>query len=197
MEEYRVDIKVRNNIFLKKIENAGYKSVGNFLRLNGLISKAARLGNIINMKLSPLNRAGNFRPWLNKIAELLNCAPEDLFSDVQLSTVLKDNKRSIAVNEAEMKFMLQTSNQPKLLEEIVDDQIKNKRIKESLNFLTPREQEVIELRFGLKGEEFTLDECANKFNVSRERIRQLEAKALRKLRHPRSSDALREFTEDT
>ena len=197
MEEYRVDIKVRNNIFLKKIENAGYKSVGNFLRLNGLISKAARLGNIINMKLSPLNRAGNFRPWLNKIAELLNCAPEDLFSDVQLSTVLKDNKRSIAVNEAEMKFMLQTSNQPKLLEEIVDDQIKNKKIKESLSFLTPREQEVIELRFGLKGEEFTLDECANKFNVSRERIRQLEAKALRKLRHPRSSNALREFTEDT
>jgi RNA polymerase primary sigma factor len=65
-----------------------------------------------------------------------------------------------------------------------------------LNMLTPREERIIKMRFGLEdGTEHTLDEVGKKFGVSRERIRQIEAKALRKLRHPRSSGQLRVFLE--
>ncbi|HOT01152.1 MAG TPA: sigma factor-like helix-turn-helix DNA-binding protein, partial [Acidobacteriota bacterium] len=63
-----------------------------------------------------------------------------------------------------------------------------------LRTLTPRESEVIKMRFGLgDGSEHTLEEVGKKFNVTRERIRQIEAKALRKLRHPSRSKKLRPF----
>ena len=65
-----------------------------------------------------------------------------------------------------------------------------------LKTLTPREEKVIKLRFGLEdGSEHTLEEVGHSFEVTRERIRQIEAKALRKLRHPSRSRSLRTFLE--
>ena len=63
-----------------------------------------------------------------------------------------------------------------------------------LDTLTPREKKVLELRFGIiDGRSRTLEEVGKEFNVTRERIRQIEAKALRKLRHPSRSKKLRDF----
>ena len=63
-----------------------------------------------------------------------------------------------------------------------------------LNTLTPREEKVLKLRFGLEdGNPKTLEEVGRVFNVTRERIRQIEAKALRKLRHPSRSKRLKDF----
>lgn len=63
-----------------------------------------------------------------------------------------------------------------------------------LDTLTPREEKVLKLRFGLEdGRARTLEEVGKEFNVTRERIRQIEAKALRKLRHPSRSKKLRDF----
>ena len=67
---------------------------------------------------------------------------------------------------------------------------------EVLDTLTPREEKVLRLRFGLDdGKARTLEEVGREFNVTRERIRQIEAKALRKLRHPSRSKKLRDFLE--
>ena len=63
-----------------------------------------------------------------------------------------------------------------------------------LHTLTPREEQVIKLRFGLEdGRPCTLEEVGKKFNIARERIRQIEAKALRKLRHPSRSKTLKDY----
>ena len=65
-----------------------------------------------------------------------------------------------------------------------------------LKTLTPREEKVIKMRFGVgDGSEHTLEEVGQSFAVTRERIRQIEAKALRKLRHPSRSRKLRAFLE--
>jgi RNA polymerase primary sigma factor len=70
------------------------------------------------------------------------------------------------------------------------------QISEVLSSLTPREQRVLELRFGLDdGRARTLEEVGQVFGVTRERIRQIEAKALRKLRHPSRSKKLKDYLE--
>ncbi len=69
-----------------------------------------------------------------------------------------------------------------------------KEIALALSTLTPREAKVLTLRFGLEdGHQRTLEEVGKEFNVTRERIRQIEAKALRKLRHPNRSKRLKDF----
>ena len=82
------------------------------------------------------------------------------------------------------------------------DAVINLNLKEQtssvLKSLTPREEKVIKMRFGLDdGSEHTLEEVGQSFAVTRERIRQIEAKALRKLRHPSRSRKLRAFLEGT
>ena len=68
------------------------------------------------------------------------------------------------------------------------------QLTEVLDTLTPREEKVLRLRFGLDdGRQRTLEEVGKEFNVTRERIRQIEAKALRKLRHPSRSKKLRDY----
>jgi len=75
-------------------------------------------------------------------------------------------------------------------------QLLKEQIEDVLHTLTPREQRVLQLRFGLKdGRSRTLEEVGKEFNVTRERIRQIEAKALRRLRHPSRSRKLKDYLE--
>ena len=75
-------------------------------------------------------------------------------------------------------------------------QLLKEQLENVLSTLTPREQRVLQLRFGLEdGRSRTLEEVGKEFNVTRERIRQIEAKALRKLRHPSRSRKLKDYLE--
>ena len=75
-------------------------------------------------------------------------------------------------------------------------QLLREQVEDVLATLTSRERRVLELRFGLEdGRSRTLEEVGKDFGVSRERIRQIEAKALRKLRHPSRSRKLRDYLE--
>ena len=75
-------------------------------------------------------------------------------------------------------------------------QLLKEQLSEVLSEMTPREQRVLILRFGLEdGRSRTLEEVGQEFNVTRERIRQIEAKALRKLRHPSRSRRLKDYLE--
>ena len=75
-------------------------------------------------------------------------------------------------------------------------QLLREQMEDILTSLSPREGRVLQLRFGLKdGKSHTLEEVGKKFGVTRERIRQIEAKALRKLRHPSRSRKLRDYLE--
>ncbi|MEN9398388.1 MAG: hypothetical protein RLZ81_2918 [Pseudomonadota bacterium] len=70
-------------------------------------------------------------------------------------------------------------------------------VKDILDSLTPREAKVLRMRFGIEmTSDHTLEEVGKQFDVTRERIRQIEAKALRKLKHPSRSDKLRSFTDN-
>ena len=78
--------------------------------------------------------------------------------------------------------------------EVASNTILHEQLKEVLDTLTPREAEVLRLRFGLEdGKVRTLEEVGKEFDVTRERIRQIESKALRKLRHPSRAKKLKDF----
>ncbi|MFC1948275.1 sigma-70 family RNA polymerase sigma factor, partial [Chloroflexota bacterium] len=78
--------------------------------------------------------------------------------------------------------------------EAASSQLLKEQVGKVLSELTPREQRVLILRFGIDdGRSRTLEEIGHEFNVTRERIRQIEAKAIRKLRHPSRSRKLRGY----
>ena len=78
--------------------------------------------------------------------------------------------------------------------EAASDALRREKVREVLEGLTPREKKVIELRFGLNDEQsHTLEQVGKEFDVTRERIRQIEAKAMRKLRHPTRSKFIKDY----
>jgi len=82
------------------------------------------------------------------------------------------------------------------LVDAVSKELLKEQIDEVLSSLTPRERRVLQLRFGLEdGRSRTLEEIGQEFELTRERIRQIEAKALRRLRHPSRSRKLKDYLE--
>ncbi|MCI3216145.1 sigma-70 family RNA polymerase sigma factor [Faecalibacterium sp. BCRC 81149] len=99
-----------------------------------------------------------------------------------------------------VRELLQLAQDPISLETPVDEagrELLRRELANVLKSLTPREERVLTLRFGLEdGQARTLEELGKEFNVTRERIRQIEAKALRKLRHPSRAKRLRDYLEE-
>ena len=82
-------------------------------------------------------------------------------------------------------------------DEYTNQELLKEQLNEVLDTLTDREENVLRLRFGLEdGQTKTLEQVGQQFGVTRERIRQIEAKALRKLRHPSRLKQLKDFLED-
>ena len=192
-KEFRIEIKIKNNVFLLKMEKAGYKTVGEFCMINNI---SRHLGDYINLKKSHLNVEGDFHLIVKKCADLLNCAPEDLFSESQLYLELKSNKRTVVISNAEMKFMLDSGkDDQKLIEQIIDDEKKDVFLKQALDCLSPREQKIISMRFGLNDycREHTLEEVGLELGVNRERVSQIVARALRHIRNPNNIKKLKDL----
>ena len=138
-----------------------------------------------------------YEPSYEEIGNQLNMTPEkvegvmDLFrhEPISLETPIGEEEDSHLGDFVENH----TSPAPT---EVAAQQLLKEQIDRVLDELTPREKRVLQLRFGLKdGRTRTLEEVGEEFNVTRERIRQIEAKALRKLRHPSKSRKLRDYLE--
>ncbi len=93
----------------------------------------------------------------------------------------------------EFGSFIEDENAPSPTQAALDNLLKEK-IEQVLSTLAPREQRILRLRFGLvNGKCYTLEEVGQKFGLTRERIRQIEARALRRLRHPRRSRQLKDY----
>ncbi len=106
---------------------------------------------------------------------------------VSLDTAVGDSE------DASIKDFIENENEPSPAETVLSSDLKE-RVREELKKLTPREEKVLKMRFGIDvASEHTLEEVGKDFSVTRERIRQIEVKALRKLRHPSRCKSLRTF----
>lgn len=123
---------------------------------------------------------------INKVRKIIKIAQEP----ISLETPIGEEEDSHLGDFIEDKIM------PSPPDTIIHINLRE-QIEEALKTLTEREAKVLKMRFGLgDGNEHTLEEVGQQFKVTRERIRQIEAKALRKLKHPSRSRKLKSFTND-
>ena len=192
MNEYRVKVTIKNNLLLSAIENAGYASQAEFARACNLTPTA--ISDLVNMRVLPITRDGEFIVNAKVIMEVLGAAPSDLWTDMQLTMRLKANTREKVVSEQYINEILENHIENMTLESPEEQYLKAERknlVDVALLSLTPKEAKIITQRFY---EEKSLDEVGNHYGITRERVRQIEQKALRKLRHPTRSDALLIYT---
>ena len=196
MDEFRVKITVRNNLLLNAIEEAGYKSQTDFAKSIGV--HVTKVNALVALRDPPLNSNGEFSEIAKAVMEALGACPTDLWTEQQLTMQLKRNSADMKMGANTLRLMLSDQNDPAMLEYDVDDMnIFREELEytmaDMLDSMTPRESKILKLRFGIGCEEHTYEEIGKMFDVTRERVRQIEAKALRKLRHPSRSDKLQFF----
>ena len=198
INEYRIKVTVRNNLILSAIENAGHKSVAAFCRHVGI--GISNMTELIGMRRPPINADGEFSPLAKLLMEELCALPTDLWTSEQLTLKLARNsaQRSVSAEGMRAALGMHAEEMLELMKPEDPDEavLKNEMVnvmEEQLASLSPRESKVLQMRYGIGCEEHTLDEIGEKFELSRERIRQIEAKALRHLKHPSRSDELRQL----
>jgi RNA polymerase sigma factor (sigma-70 family) len=196
LQAYRIKVTVRNNLLLTAIEEAGYKSSASFAREIGHTEQ--EISSLVALRKAPINANGEFCPLAKDVMEALGAAPSDLWTTEQLTMKLPKNSVDEVVTT---RFLLDTTAMQSVLggnvlqlegatyEDIeTPEQIQTKKeladlVEANMHCLNFQQQRVIRMRYGFGSEkEHTLEEVADKLQVTRERIRQVEAKALRKLR---------------
>ncbi|HSF82467.1 MAG TPA: sigma-70 family RNA polymerase sigma factor [Anaerolineales bacterium] len=133
-------------------------------------------------------------PTPDEIAKKLNVSPQKVQWMQQVSWVPLSLESPVGDEEdSELGMFVEDQITP-TPSQVVYQNMLRERVNEVLATLTPREARILRLRFGLDdNRSYTLEEVGQKFGLTRERIRQIEGKALRRLRHPRRSRQLREY----
>jgi RNA polymerase primary sigma factor len=201
MKEYRVKVTVRNNLLLSAIEDAGYKSQADFAKASGMTP--TEVNALVAMRKAPINSDGNFILAAQTLMEVLGACPTDLWTEEQLTMELRKNTVEKELSKEAVMQALQWEGASNLEiappEHDLEHQQRKQVIETVLDTLTPRESKILKLRFGISNVEndgATLEKIGTIFSVTKDRIRQLEARALRKLRHPSRSNALLEIIEE-
>ena len=151
--------------------------------INKLIRVSRQLLQELGREPTPEEIAAEMNMPVERVREILKISQEP----VSLETPIGEEE------DSHLGDFIQDDNVPVPADAAAFTLLKE-QLEEVLGTLTEREQKVLTLRFGLEdGRARTLEEVGKEFNVTRERIRQIEAKALRKLRHPSRSKKLRDF----
>ena len=151
--------------------------------INKLIRVNRQLAQKLGRDPTPAEIAKEMGISESKVREIIKIAQEP----VSLETPIGEEE------DSHLGDFIEDENAPAPAE-VASNAMMREQLQEVLHTLTPREEKVIRLRFGLEdGQAHTLEEVGKEFNVTRERIRQIEAKALRKIRHPGRSKKLRDY----
>ena len=151
--------------------------------INKLIRVNRQLAQELGRDPTPAEIAKEMGISESKVREIIKIAQEP----VSLETPIGEEE------DSHLGDFIEDENAPAPAE-VASNAMMREQLQEVLHTLTPREEKVIRLRFGLEdGQAHTLEEVGKEFNVTRERIRQIEEKALRKIRHPGRSKKLRDY----
>lgn len=141
-----------------------------------------------------LEQQNGRKPDVHEIARAMNMEPRKIQWMLRVSWQPLSLEQPVGDDEdSELGNFIENDTTPTPAQ-MTHDKLLHEKIEELLATLTPREARILRLRFGLQnGKSYTLEEVGEKFGLTRERIRQIEGKALRRLRHPRRSRHLRDY----
>ena len=190
MKDYLLQIKIKNAPLMELMRLRGHTSAAELSRACGVAN--GTICRYLNLQEAPWSLPRNkWKDSVIAIADYFQVIPESMFPEQHITKCLPKNSIEAEIDlnalEALSQGILEPSIEDRLLEEsqinILDT---------ALNSLDNRERKVVEMRYGIgHPEPMTLHAIADAFSLTTERMRQIEAKALRKLRHPsRSTDLL-------
>lgn len=184
-------IKAKHGELQKFIDEMGWTQSDFARKIKCTISLVGEWFNLKNFPRNP--------NLMERVCSLVGKTAEELFPEfLKNPEFLKLNKQITKYREVDIEYLAfnqlsQIPYNPTIINEIVEKELKEK-IDIALKTLTPREEKIIKERFGLDdGDEKTLETVGNNFKISRERVREIEVKALRKLRQPIRSKILKVF----
>lgn len=206
MNDLRLEFKARNNVLWHAI-HAQHANVAQFCSRHGL--NPSHVGPLLNLVAQPRRPekkkngdrnkdGGELKQLPRQLCDITGYSGEELFppllylDSMTRSGVAEVSSAQFVGLSAARRFAL-----PPAQDEELDGAKQHEVLEAVLATLTPREERVLRQRFGLDGDERTLEQVGDALGVGRERARQIEQKALRKLRHPSRADHLKPFLPET
>jgi RNA polymerase sigma factor (sigma-70 family) len=148
------------------------------------------LGTLIGLKKRPINpKTGEWLDSAFALSAALQVEPEELWTEKQRGMALESNSREISMSEDAVAQLASGNG----TEQMVQKVLTSEKISKVLLTLTPRHESVIRRKF-FEGD--TTENIAKDWGISRGRVHQIEAKALRKLKHPRNAHLLKDIYEE-
>jgi RNA polymerase sigma factor (sigma-70 family) len=180
MSDYRIKITIRNDRLLRAIEEAGYKNVQQFALDN--FFHYEKVNRLIRGVFKPITEEGSLKPFCSEVLRVLGKKIEDCFTPKQLQGF----KKSTFVTSVDEKTLMQLSQNNSTVElKLVENDVKKIIDKIFLENLRPKEERILRMRYGIGLDtSHTLEQIGLEFSVTRERIRDLETKAIEKLKKP-------------
>jgi RNA polymerase primary sigma factor len=159
------------------------------------VHMADRVRNIFKINHELEQKLGRV-PTTEELAEALNLSVKKVQWILKVSWLPLSLESPVGDDEeSELGMYIEDEFSPTPLQSVYQSMLREK-LAEVLSTLSPREARIIQMRFGLgDGTAYTLEEVGQKFGLTRERIRQIEGKALRRLRHPRRARQLKDYLE--
>jgi len=168
-KDYVITLRVRNGRVVRLMRERGFTTAAQLARAAGVSQQ--EVGRVINMRKSPILQTGEWRKPVLALAGALGCLPEDMFNEQQTTRPIAENTVDLELDASDVAALLTGNPEDATWAKIEVDKL--------LGQVTPRERAVVQAR--MAGE--TLDDIAKDMGVRPERIRQIEAKAHRKMRH--------------
>ena len=190
MKDYEITVKVRNNYLLTAMRAKGYQTAPDLWRACGV--DRGTIYDYLNLKKIPLTRSGEWRKSILTIADCLGVEPASLFPFQHIEQALLKNTASFEGSIHDLADLGDYLQAPLLPDAGLEEREMAKAIGSALDELIPRDKYILEQRFGLTGVERTLEDIGNELGISRDRVRQIEGRGLRRLKYPSRARALKE-----
>jgi RNA polymerase sigma factor (sigma-70 family) len=188
MKDYLLQIKIKNAPMMNMMRANGLDTGADLSRLSNV--SEGEIGLYLNLKKVPIKKSGEWRISVLKIADSLRVLPDMLFPKQHITKALQTNQVEGQVSFEDIGHLIDSCDVfvDRLSESITDEAREDAldMLDECLGTLAIREEKVLKRRFGIGiySTPLNLDEVAQNFSISRERVRQIEKKAFRKLRDP-------------